>query len=108
MMTYADILMQNGQEDLVREKLWNDNGNGGIIKFDMDYVTNSYAAESCDLWEEIRAKDLFWNQMSYHFTLTHAIKFANKMGDSAAAQSYQATLDKLAPLIEAHWNGEFL
>jgi len=60
-MTYADILIKNGQTDLVKEKLWNNVGNGGAIKFDLDFVIKSWSSNSCDLWEEIRANDLFWN-----------------------------------------------
>jgi len=34
---------------------------GGVIAWDLDYATTIDDMVSCDLWEEIRSKDLFWN-----------------------------------------------
>jgi glucoamylase len=81
LIMFANSLIDDNQTDWVREYLWTGNTNkyhGGAIKYDLDWiVSGGYKQSSCDLWEEIRANDLFWNQMAYHFTLTKAVKFAN-------------------------------
>lgn len=70
MMLWAEILIKNGRKDDVLKDLWHLNDKTGAIQKDIDYVLSHWTEATCDLWEEIRAGDLFWNQMAYHHTLT--------------------------------------
>ena len=65
---------------------------GGIIKTDLDYVVNNLKSQGCDLWEEIRSNDFFWNLMAYRHTLKKASDFAKSEGESDLAKAFNAAL----------------
>lgn len=73
LITYANLLNTNGGSDQVKQQLWtgDDNvNNGGAIVWNLDYVANgSYENNTCDLWEEIRSTDLFWNKYTMRTAL---------------------------------------
>jgi len=103
------MLMDNGQESYVREHLWNHNGaRGGVINWDLAWVVDNWSQDSCDLWEEIRSNDIFWNVMSFRFTLFHAADFARRMGDSSSASRFDQERQGVEQKINNHWNGKFL
>jgi len=54
----------------------------------LEYVLESWNSDTCDLWEEIKANDLLWNLMAYHFTLKKAINFAKIMDEEDLANKY--------------------
>jgi len=73
LIKYADVLTKNGKEDYIKANLWTGNAGsnfGGAVKYDLDYVVEKWNDQTCDLWEEIRANDLFWNRI----TARHALK----------------------------------
>lgn len=77
MIKWANYLLDNNQGDYVREHLWNHNGpHGGIINYDLDWVLDNWDSNGCDLWEEIRSNDIFWNMMAFGNTLKYASEFA--------------------------------
>lgn len=42
--------------DFVRELLWTGSSgsyNGGAIKYDLDWITQGWNQNTCDLWEEV-------------------------------------------------------
>lgn len=66
-MTYANELIAAGQQDQVRNLgLWTGDDNnlhGGSIAWDLDFVADNYdKIAGCDLWEEVRSDDFFWNK----------------------------------------------
>lgn len=73
---YAETLKKNGKD---YSTLWN--SNGGLIKNDIDYVLTHWTDTTCDLWEEIRSTDFFWNLMAYRHSLSHASDFALGVND---------------------------
>jgi len=97
------ILADEGQIDTARNDVW------PKIKFDMEWVTANWDSEGCDLWEEVRSRDFFWNRMGFVYSLNVAADFADRIGDnSMLAQQYR---DKAAEILESakgHWNGEFI
>lgn len=58
--------------------------NGGHIKFDLDYVVDNWNQPTCDLWEEIRVNDLFWNRLTSRHALKLGAALAASYGDSTS------------------------
>jgi glucoamylase len=108
----ARSLMAQGETDYVKQYLWTNNANsyqGGAIKHDLDYIVTGYSSSTCDLWEEIRDTDFFWNRITMKKALIMGVQFAKDMGDSASASSYQTTLNAInASLYNNHYNGAFV
>lgn len=106
----ADTLASNGEGDFVAQYLWTRDGslNGGAIKYDLDYVVNGYASNSCDLWEEVKSSDFFWNRVTMKKAMLMGAAFAEKQGDSASANNYRSTAEALSSKLANHWNGEFI
>lgn len=108
----ARSLIAQGEMDYVKQYLWtgsNSQYNGGAIKYDLDYVVSGFATNTCDLWEEIRDPDLFWNRITMKKAMIMGVQFATEMGDTAAAATYQSTLDAIsATLYKNHYNGAFV
>lgn len=44
----------------------------------MEYVVEKWADATCDLWEEIRVTDLFWNRLTTRHALLLGAEFALK------------------------------
>lgn len=78
----ANSLIANGQSDYVKQYLWTGDSNklhGGAIKYDLDYVLTEYASNTCDLWEEIRDPDFFWNRITMKKAMIVGAEFATKV-----------------------------
>ena len=97
--------METGQQDYVKQNLWNTNNNQGAINLDLDWLVNNWQQNGCDLWEEVQSNDIFWNVMSYRHTLFAAAKFARFMGDSNSAQKYDSVRSQVETKINGHYNG---
>jgi glucoamylase len=108
----AQSLLAAGETDFVKQNLWTGSDNmlhGGAIKYDLDYVVTSYATNTCDLWEEIRDANFFWNRITMKKAMIVGAAFANQMGDSASAQRYLNTLNSInADLYKSHYNGQYV
>jgi len=112
LMLFAYELIARGEMDYVKTYLWTSNSNsylGGAIKYNLDYVVSGYASDTCDLWEEIRNSNLFWNRATMKKAMTMGADFADMMGDTSSASSYAATRDRLlSTLYNDHWNGAYV
>jgi hypothetical protein len=67
LMIAANSLIAKGESQYVKDNLWTGNSgvyHGGAIKYDLDYIVSSYNSNTCDLWEEIRDPDFFWNRIT--------------------------------------------
>jgi len=108
----AESLIANGESSYVTENLWTGNNNvkhGGAIKYDLDYVVEGYATNTCDLWEEIRDPDFFWNRITMKKAMIVGAAFAKKMGDEASATTYLKTLQAInSTIYSSHFNGAFV
>ena len=111
-MIAAQSLMDAGETDYVKKYLWTGSSssyNGGAIKYDLDYVVTGYTSNTCDLWEEIRDADLFWNRVTMKKAMIMGAAFATQMGDSTAAASYTATAAAInATLYSNHYKSGFV
>lgn len=108
----ANSLLAAGEEAYVKANLWTGNANdalhGGAIKYDLDYVVSQYATNTCDLWEEIRDPDLFWNRFTMKKAMILGQAFATKMGDSSSAASYASAMKAINSTLYNHYNGGFI
>ena len=108
----ANSLIAAGESDYVKQYLWTGDSsvyNGGAIKYDLDYVVSGFNSSTCDLWEEIRDENFFWNRATMKKAMIVGAEFATQMGDSTAAASYTQTMQTLnASLYNDHYNGEFV
>jgi len=98
---WGRILIDNGKEAEAKSTIW------PLVSFDLEWVTQNWEQEGCDLWEEVRSDDFFWNRMSYIYCLNQAADFADLIGESNGAQ-YRSVADTIKSAITTHWNGEYL
>ena len=97
------ILQNADQIDRARNEIW------PLIKFDMEWVTSNWDSEGCDLWEEVRSPNFFWNRMAYIYSLNVAADFADSIGDnSILAREYRDKANEIIISAKAHWNGDFI
>lgn len=61
---FADLLLKNGQSSYVTGTLLDP------IKNDLSWVFDHWQENGCDLWEEVRSTDFFWNRMAYFYSLS--------------------------------------
>ena len=50
------ILNNAGQSDTARNEVW------PLVSFDMEWVLGNWQSEGCDLWEEVRSNDFYFNR----------------------------------------------
>jgi glucoamylase len=109
LMMFADTLIANGETDYVRKYLWTGDANvyqGGAIKRDLDYIVSGYSSDTCDLWEEIRSTNFFWNRFTMKKAMGLGADFASRMGDSSSSSNYKSTEQRInSTLYSDHWSG---
>ena len=59
-----------------------------LVKFDMEWVTENWGSNGCDLWEEVQSNNFFWNRMAYIYSLNAAADFAERIGESGSEFRY--------------------
>jgi len=74
----------------------------------LDWVTQNWQQNGCDLWEEARNVDFFWGRMGYVNALRTAADFATSIGEDDLAQTYKDTANTIAGTLSKHWNGTYL
>ena len=57
---WGNILLQNGQSDAAKSTVW------PLIKFDMEWVLANWDQNGCDLWEEVRSDNFYFNRYLFH------------------------------------------
>lgn len=111
LIMYAYAMIEDGSMDYVKKYLWTGDDSvyhGGAIKYDLDYVVSGYSSQTCDLWEEIRSSDFFWNRATMKKAMSMGAEFAAMMGDAESAAKYTETKSKIASTLhEDHWSGSY-
>mmetsp|Transcript_77970 Transcript_77970/g.252946 ORF Transcript_77970/g.252946 Transcript_77970/m.252946 type:complete len:1172 (-) Transcript_77970:347-3862(-) len=86
-----------------------------LITFDLDWLANGtgIAMESCDLWEESRDANHFWNRVVMRAALEQGSRTASQMGDNERALRYQRAWqefigDPIQDHMEATADGNFI
>ncbi len=102
MIRLANILLNEGQESLVRSTLY---GGGlpsvGPIKFDLEYTGRNWTQASYDLWEEVKGAH-FYTRIVQRRALIEGARLADRLGDSGAAEFYRKQAGLLSTALMAH------
>jgi glucoamylase len=87
-------LVQN--KPSIADRAWN------VIKEDLDWVADNYTSSGCDLWEEVKSTDFFWNRFTMRKALTQGAKFAQTKGDADRASKYAAMAKAVEKTLAGH------
>ena len=98
---YADILLENGKKDEIINKIW------PLIKHDLEWLVPNWGQNTCDLWEEARCDDFFFNRYTMRKGLLDAERIAKELGFATEANKFKETAKMIEKTIEAHWNKEY-
>ncbi len=102
----ANILMNEGQKDWVRENLYITRAgasNYGVIKNDLEYIANHWGEKNSGLWEEIKGYH-FFTEIVQRKALIMGAELADKLGDKNAANYYSQQVKHIELLMNNHWN----
>jgi len=100
LITYANSGVPS--KDYVTSSLWK------AIKADLDWVVGGWDSDTCDLWEEVRSSDFFWNRVTMKKAMIMGADFAATMGDDATAATYSSTAGDIDSKLDSHWTGSFV
>jgi glucoamylase len=82
---------------IVAQRAW------GLIKEDLDWVAANYTMNGCDLWEEVRSTDFFWNRFTMRKALIQGSDFAKRVGgDTPRASKYADVAQKITQALSDH------
>ena len=74
-----------------------------LVKQNLDWVVENYDSETCDLWEEVRSTDFFWNRYTMRKALKQGAAFAKSVGeDEGRASKYSEIAETLSRLLSSH------
>ena len=59
-------------------------------RYDLDWIVKHWQSDGCDLWEELRDSNLFWNRMAFAYSLGLGSKLATRIGDLSLANTYSS------------------
>jgi len=77
-----------------------------IVSYDMAWVQEHWTETGCDLWEEVRSDDFYFNRMAYIYSLNVAADFADAVGQSGSA--YRSLAEEIKTATQGHWKDGFL
>lgn len=110
--SYANTLLKSSKgKAYVQAALWtgsDSNNNGGVIKYDLDWVADNWQTTSCDLWEEVESNNFFWNRFTMRRAMLLGAEFAKVMGDSVSENKYVGVATQMLYDVNAHYNGQFI
>jgi len=85
----------------VRTSLW------PSISNSLAYLTGGgWQSSTCDLWEEVRSEDFYWNRVTAKKALERGA--SNSLAHATAAAEMRAAAAKISPTIAAHFDGNFI
>ena len=79
-----------------------------LVQIDLDWLVSNWQSQGCDLWEEIRSDDLFWDRFTMRASLTHGAAFAKSQGDASRASSYAAAAKSIEATLQSHYASGFI
>ena len=101
-MMFANLLMNNSQSSYAQGTVI------PLVKNDLEWVFSNWSSNGCDLWEEVRSSDFFWNRAGYVYALNMCEQLFNKIGDSSFASRCSSTKAAVSATLSAHWTGTFV
>eukprot|EP00434_Breviolum_minutum_P027511 symbB.v1.2.024326.t1/scaffold2287.1/size83372/4 len=74
-----------------------------LVKPNLDWLVANYTSETCDLWEEVRSNDFFWNRYTMRKALLLGAEFAKAVGkDEGRSAQYKQTADAISQQLPKH------
>jgi len=74
-----------------------------LVKQNLDWVADNYDSETCDLWEEVKSTDFFWNRYTMRKALLQGAEFAKTAGkDAERASKYAEVAKTLSSRLNDH------
>lgn len=73
-----------------------------LVQKHLDWVATGWESNGCDLWEEVRSTDFFWNRLTMRKALLQGSKFAAAQGDSGRASNYKSVADTISSQLQSH------
>jgi len=93
------VLNNAGQSSAAKSEVW------PLVSFDMEWVLENWESEGCDLWEEVRSDNFYFNRAGFIYSLNVAADFADMIGESAATQ-YRSKANEILEATKPHY-GKF-
>jgi glucoamylase len=106
LIDYATALAEEGNADAGSKyspaDLW------ALIKIDLDWQAANWQQTGCDLWEEIRSDDFFWNRFTMRAALTKGAAFAKLQCDDTRASIYAGAAQAVEATLGEHFANGFV
>ncbi|WP_437681845.1 glycoside hydrolase family 15 protein [Sorangium sp. So ce131] len=102
----AISLLEEGREDLVKEKLYEATLPArSVIKADLEYTAHRWPAPCYDAWEEVLGHH-FFTRILQRKALVGGAALATRLGDPGAAGFYLEQARSLEGELRRHWDPE--
>jgi GH15 family glucan-1,4-alpha-glucosidase len=62
-------------------------------------VLENWQSEGCDLWEEVRSTDFYFNRMAYVYSLNVAADFGDMIGQTSGASQYRQLAETIKVIL---------
>lgn len=106
LIRWANILINEGQEDLVKEKYYDARlPSQSPIKKDLEYISHHWKDPSYDLWEEVKGSH-FYTLMVIRRALYEGAGLAGRLGDKGAANWYQSQAKQIEIELQNFWDSK--
>jgi len=81
-----------------------------LVEHDLEWVTQNWDSEGCDLWEEVRSKNFYFNRAGYIYSLNIAADFADMVGQESKGQTYRTKANEILEATKPHYgkHGNFI
>ena len=66
-----------------------------FFQFDLEWVLANWQSDGCDLWEEVRSNDFYFNRMAYVYSLNVAADFGEMLGETSGPSQYRQLADTI-------------
>lgn len=73
----------------------------------MAWVVKYWRQEGCDLWEEVKSTDFFFNRMAFIYALNAAADFGDRLGESESGV-YRLVAEDIKRETKSHWKNTFI
>lgn len=74
-----------------------------LVRQELDWVVANYTSQGCDLWEEVRSTDFFWNRYTMRKALIQGSAFAKSVGgDDERSSTYMNSAQEITQLLAKH------
>ncbi|KAL1504730.1 hypothetical protein AB1Y20_008508 [Prymnesium parvum] len=104
LLLFAERLMASGNATeiaYVKSKLWRDSADG-VIQQSLKYLTDGgWLTDTCDLWEEVRSADFFWNRATMKRALEKGADFDAKFAGGKLAATYRQLASQIGAALSS-------